>query len=239
MPKELMIVVPARGGSKRLPGKNLKLLGGQSLLARVASSVKESGLEADVVLTTDDDAIAAEGRRLGWSVPFIRPDELATDVASTNSAILHLLDWHNANGETDPEYIMVLQPTSPFRSGSSLARAVALMGERGDIDSVVGMKRIDRPALGLFLVDGDGLAESICPDDAQTPVYISNGALFLTKTALFRRELSLYAGRVASLVMDDLHPVDIDTPEDFVIASALLNVEIEPIAELAPPSRKE
>ena len=139
MLSDLMIIVPARGGSKRVPGKNLKQLGGLSLLARVDASVSDSRLKAEVVLTTDDSAIAAEGARLGWSVPFMRPGALATDAASTNSAILHLLNWRNANGESDPKYIMVLQPTSPFRSGLSLARAMALMTERDDVDSVVGM----------------------------------------------------------------------------------------------------
>jgi hypothetical protein len=100
------------------------------------------------------------------------------------------------------------------------------------------MKRIDRPALGLFLVDHDGLATSICPDDERAPVYISNGALFLTKTAMFRRELSLYAGRVAALMMDDLQSVDIDTPEDFAAACALVNIEIEPHSVIASPLRE-
>ncbi len=233
-----MIIVPARGGSKRLPGKNLKLLGDETLLARVAGSVHESGLDADVILTTDDDKIAAEGRRLGWSVPFKRPPEFASDSASTNSAVTHLLDWHNEQGRSDPEYIMVLQPTSPFRRGSSLLQAMKLLKERNDFDSVVGMKRIERPALGLFMVDRDGHAESLCPDDRQSPVYISNGALFLSKTALFRREQTLYAGRVAALLMDDLQSIDIDSPEDFAMASALINADIAPNSKLAPPSRK-
>ena len=238
MSLDLIIIVPARGGSKRLPGKNLMRLGGQSLLARVEASVRDSALDAEIFLTTDDSAIAAEGSRLGWSVPFMRPDELATDEASTNSAILHLLDWRKESGKADPEHIMVLQPTSPFRSGASLARAMTLIKERDDIDSVVGMKRIDRPALGLFLVDEEGIAKSICPNDEQTPVYISNGALFLTKTRQFRKNLSLYAGRLGALMMDDLQSIDIDTQEDFAMASALVNAEIEPKAELAAPSRK-
>jgi CMP-N-acetylneuraminic acid synthetase len=87
----------------------------------------------------------------------MRPNKLATDAAATNGAIVYLLDWRNENGQMDPDLIMVLQPTSPFRRDSALAEAVKLIKERDDVDSVVGMKRIDRPVLGLFLVDQDGL----------------------------------------------------------------------------------
>jgi CMP-N-acetylneuraminic acid synthetase len=134
MSYELLIIVPARGGSKRLPGKNLMPLGGETLLSRVNIAVRELNLAATVMLTTDDTMIAAEGKRLGWLVPFMRPDELATDAATTNDAIVHLLDWRNKNGQMDPELIMVLQPTSPFRRGSALAQA-ELIRKRDDVDS--------------------------------------------------------------------------------------------------------
>jgi CMP-N-acetylneuraminic acid synthetase len=120
-------------------------------------------------------------------VPFVRPAEPATDAATTTDTIVHLFDGRNKNGQMDPELIMVLQPTSPFRSGFALAQAIELIRKRDDVDSVVGMKGIDRPAIGLFLVDHDKLATSICSDDEPAPIYIANGTLFVTKTAMFRR----------------------------------------------------
>ena len=99
----LLILVPARGGAKRLPGKNLKQLGGKSLIAHTADAIAQSGLEAPVVLSTDDPAIAEEGRRLGIQVPFRRPDELSGDAASTAGVVLHALDWFQAASGAAPQ----------------------------------------------------------------------------------------------------------------------------------------
>jgi CMP-N,N'-diacetyllegionaminic acid synthase len=237
MSVRLLIIVPARGGSKRVPRKNLLNLAGETLLGRVAACVKEADLGADVVLTTDDEAIATEGRRLAWQVPFLRPHHLATDTADTNSVILHLLDWRMQNGYPDPQLIMILQPTSPFRSGQTLVEAMKLIESRNDVDSVIGVSRIDRPARGIFLADESGVIQSLHPNDDRTPVYIANGALFLAKTSAFRDEGSLYAGRIAALAMDDRQSIDIDTPQDLAAAIALANIGIQPEVELAPASR--
>ena len=88
---------------------------------------RTQSLDAPVLLTTDDESIAVEGRNLGWTVPFIRPPELSGDEATSVDAVLHLLDWRIAQGKSDPRMVMLLQTTSPLRGGESLAAAVALM----------------------------------------------------------------------------------------------------------------
>jgi CMP-N,N'-diacetyllegionaminic acid synthase len=235
--QELIAIVPARGGSRRVPGKNIRKFAGRSLLAHVARAMTESCLAAEIILTTDDAAIADEGIRLGWSVPFRRPSELATDTAPTIDAIFHLLDWRRDKGETDPEFTLVLQPTSPMRRGSSIVKAVEWLREDDTFDSVIGMQVIDRPAFGVFAVTEDGSASAISPDDVRTPVYIANGAIFLVRTAALRRDRSLYAGKVAPLVMDKIQSIDIDNEADFKIAAALLGIDIEPTAASPVPSR--
>jgi len=151
--KDLLIVVPARAGSKRLPQKNVRALAGKSLLARTAEAIVEAGLDAPVLLSTDGERIAAEGERLGWLVPFRRPDNLATDDATTDDVVLHALD-HFAGG--DPAQVMVLQPTSPLRGGACLRAAVDLLARRDDVDAVIGMAAMQLPPTRLFLVGADG-----------------------------------------------------------------------------------
>lgn len=215
-----LIIVPARGGSKRLPGKNIKKLGGISLLEHTARAIATSKLDVPVILSTDDDAIAAEGRRLGWSVPFRRPQELATDDASSVDVVLHALDTAYA-GRREPDMVMLLQPTSPFRGAECLTRAVAMLNGNANVDSVVGMTKLHVSARYIFSTGESGEASSIC-DDETSPLYYPNGAMYLTRTRALRRERSVYAGRIVPLVMSAAQSVDIDTLEDWQFAEALL-----------------
>lgn len=235
----LLILVPARGGSKRLPGKNLKLLGGRSLIARTADAVAESGLCAPVLLTTDDDAVAEEGRRVGMLVPFQRPAALSGDAAPTADAVLHALDWFHAERGTDPDAVLVLQPTSPLRGGRILQAAVDLLAARPDADSIVAVTAMHLPADKLFLADARGFAEPL-GRDACRPVYAPNGALYLTRTAPLRAEGTLYAGRVLPLVLDPVRAIDIDTVATWHLAEAALAAGLPPEEApfAAPPSTR-
>ncbi len=236
-----LIIVPARGGSKRLPGKNLKRLGDRSLLAHTADAIKRSGLVAPVLLTTEDDAIAAEGKRLGWQVPFRRPAELADDRATTVAAALHTLDWYQSEYGADPDTTMLLQPTSPFRGGACLAAAVALLAERADIDSVIAMTESHIPAARLYVAGPEAVATALS-DDRRAPVYLPNGALYLCRTSALRRDRTLYAGAIYPLVLEGARSIDIDTPADWAVAEAVLaaglpaeqqNFAPKPVAEVA------
>ncbi len=222
--------MPARGGSKRLPGKNRLEIGGKSMFARIDDVVSAAQLNTPIYLTTDHPDLAADGEALGWNIPFLRPSELATDVASTTDAILHLLDWRVANGATDPEVIIILQPTSPFRTASTLASAVKFLKDDKSINSVVGMQAVDRPLHGIFVAGSDSMAEPVIANDSRAPFYIANGALFATRTAAFRRERTLYADRILPLVMDQKQSVDIDTPDDLKFAEAIQDVDIQSYA---------
>jgi CMP-N,N'-diacetyllegionaminic acid synthase len=235
---DLLILVPARGGSKRLPGKNLRPLAGRSLIAHTAEAIAEAGLDAPAILTTDDAAIAEAGRRAGLRVPFLRPASLATDAATTVDAVLHALDWFKGDTGADPAAVMVLQPTSPLRGGGCLRAAVALLARRPEAGSIVAMTALHLPPSALFLADAAGHAEPLA-DDARRPVYVPNGALYLTRTERLRAERSLYAEPILPLVLDPRRSVDIDTAADFALAEALLAAGLpaatEPGAESYAP----
>lgn len=234
---DLLTIVPARGGSKRVAGKNLRLLAGRPLLAHTADAIREAGLDAPCLLTTDEEAIAAVGRGLGWMVPFLRPAELAADDAPTIDAVLHGLDWFAGASGGDPEAVMVLQPTSPLRGAECIKEALAVLDARPEVDSVVGMRALHLPPKFLFLAGESGLALALDPSDGRRPVYIPNGALYLARTAAVRRLRSLYAGNVLPLVMDDAHSVDVDSEWDFRLAEILLAAGLPPpAARPAAPS---
>lgn len=227
MTPSLLILVPARGGSKRLPGKNLKYLGDRSLLAHTADAVAASGLQEPIVLSTDDTAIAEAGRQLGMLVPFVRPAALADDDAPTEAAVLHALDWYVETHGSDPDAIMVLQPTSPFRGGGMLRAAVDALVDKANVDSVIGMTAIHLPASKVYFVTQAGVAEPV-GGVSRRPLYQPSGAVYLTRTTAFRRDNSLYAGTILPLVTDSLRALDIDTQEDWRLAEALLAAGLPP-----------
>lgn len=217
----LLILVPARGGSKRLPGKNLRPLAGHSLLERTAWDITASGLDAPCLLTTDDEAIAEAGRGLGWMVPFLRPAALATDAAPTITAVLHALDWY-AQHHREPETIMLLQVTSPFRGSQCLHRAVAMLEARRDVDAVVAMRTVAAAPEHVYVRGAEDLAASLGHSDRTGPVLAPNGALYLVRSKALRAHGSLFPLRMVPLVMTNMASLDIDTPEDWSLAESTL-----------------
>lgn len=217
---ELLVVVPARGGSKRLPGKNLRTLGGRSLLTRTADALRESGAQASCVLSTDDDEIAAAGTALGWLVPFRRPASLSDDAAATAPVVLHAVDWFKESQGKDPARVLVLQVTSPFRNGACIAEALVKLEERPDADAVVAMACIDRAPRHLFSAGRGGYAVPLSGEDEPRSLLTPNGALYLIRTEALRRTGSLFPPRTLPLVMNDVAALDIDDEEDWRMAEA-------------------
>lgn len=215
----LLCIVPARGGSKRLPGKNLRVLGDRPLLDHTARALTDAALDANpCLLSTDDEAIAARGRDLGWQVPWLRPAALATDEAATIDAIVHALDWFARESGGDPEQVMVLQPTSPLRGAACLSGALATLGSQAAADAVVGMRHLRVPGSIAYRVDDAGYARPV----AHAGELVPNGAVYLVRTAALRTHRSLYPPRTLPWVMDDISSIDIDTDADWRLAEAAL-----------------
>lgn len=190
------------------------------MLEHTAQAITGAGVDGPVLLSTDDDAIAAEGERLGWSVPFRRPAHLSGDDATTVDVILHALDWFRESEGSDREAVLVLQPTSPFRGSSCIGEAVTALERRPDIDSVIAMSTHNFPANHVYRTGKDGIAKPVTRDTA-APVHCPNGALYLTRVKKLREQGTLYAGNILPLVLGPLHSVDIDTEEDWLLAEAI------------------
>jgi CMP-N-acetylneuraminic acid synthetase len=220
-------VIPARGGSKGVPGKNLRALAGRPLLAYTADAALASRRLSRVVLSTDDEAIAAAGRALGLEVPFLRPADLALDA----TPMLPVLQ-HAAGAMTTatfvPQAVVLLQPTSPLRRAEHIDAALELLESSG-ADSVVSVVEVPHqfsPASVMTLTDGrlkpfaDG--PTITRRQDKPRVYARNGpAVLATRTAVLTGG-SLYGDDCRPLVMDARVSIDIDDADDLDYAEYLL-----------------
>lgn len=221
-------LIPARGGSKRLPHKNLLPLAGRPLLAWTVEAARTARHLDRVVLSTDDDELAAIGREYGADVPFARPAELASDTAATVDVVLHALRTLQAQGE-HYDYVVILQPTSPLRTAQDIDGALELAQEK-QADAVIGVCETDHPPeWSNTLPDDLSMAGFFRPGIRGTrsqdlpKSYRLNGAVYV-----YRCDRLLAEG---SLVMDDNsyayvmpreRSVDIDSAIDFEIAQLFL-----------------
>jgi N,N'-diacetyllegionaminate synthase len=236
----VLCVIPARGGSKGIPDKNLREVGGISLVGRAVLSarafVREAGLEsASIVVDTDAEAIAAEGRSWGAAVPFLRPGELARDDTPTSESTLALLDRLAPDGVRS-EAVVLLQPTSPLRTGADIAACWKLFDLAG-AQSVISLAETPHPLeLGMRL-DAQGavawLAESGGGRRRQeyAPAYWPSGAVYVISAGLLRERRSfIVPGVTRGVVLSAERSVDVDRPHDLVVAQAMLEmVPVQPV----------
>jgi CMP-N-acetylneuraminic acid synthetase len=219
-------VVPARGGSKAIPLKNLHLVGGRPLLAYTADAVRESRRLTRVVLSTDDDEIAEAGLRLGFEVPFRRPYDLASDEAPMMPVLRHAVAEMRARGFT-ADAVVLLQPTSPLRRGEHIDRAVELLVSSG-ADTVVSVVEVPHQFTPASIMRLEG--ERLRPFDGSSAtrrqdkprVYARNGPAVLAVRARVLEGASFYDGDCRALVMDPADSVDVDSSWDLELLECIL-----------------
>lgn len=222
-------IVPARAGSKRLPGKNMRLLGGRPLTAWTFEAARQSGALTRICLSTDDEPLRELARRHGVDAPFLRPTELASDSAGSIDVVLHALAHYAAGGERF-DAVVLLQPTSPFRTADTIRRAVELFrGTAGERD-YIGVSRAEPPP-EWTLRERDGWLEPVVSWDAFTqrsqdlqPSWRVNGCLYVNAVERLQRLRRFIHDRCAPLPIDSAHEaLDIDTQADWDQAEALLD----------------
>lgn len=225
----------ARGGSKGLPGKNLRPLAGKPLLAYTVDAARDSGVFDRILLSTDDDEIAAAGRSFGCEVPFMRPADLARDETPHLPVVQHAVRWLAEQQRYSPDAVMILQPTSPLRRPEHVRDAVRLLESSG-ADSVVGVCAvpdhyhpmrtvgIDASGAATLFVTGEPLRRRINRRQDMPAAWAINGAIYLLRTPLlFAAEPGLYGNRVAAYVMPRASSVSIDSLEDWFAAERALD----------------
>lgn len=221
-------LITARGGSKGVPGKNIAPVAGQPLIAWTIAAARESKMDRCIV-STDSDEIAAVCRVAGGEVPFRRPDALAQDDSPHIDVLLHALDWLDNEGR-GPDYLVLLQPTSPLRTGQDIDAAMDLAIQR-NADSVISV--CDAPVHPFWVrrIDESGRLKDFMdwPDNSGylrrqilPPAYAMNGAIYVIRSKILRERRSYFTERTYAYVMPRERSLDVDTAWDLQIAEMAL-----------------
>lgn len=240
MSKELKTLglITARGGSKSIPFKNISPLGGIPLIAYTIESARESELLDRCIVSTDSERIAGICREWGLEVPFMRPPELAQDNTPSFPVVLHALD---AVGESY-DAVMILQPTSPFRTGDDIDTAIRMLIADPEADSVISVVKVDdrHPARMKRIEDGvlidppfteafEGQPRQQLPD-----YYVRNGAVYLSRVQSVRETQLLKGRRSLAYVMPPERSVNIDGYLDLLLSEAVLRERKKAAEHLHP-----
>lgn len=232
-------IITARGGSKGIPGKNIKLLNGKPLMAYTIEAAQKSGVLDRIILSTDDPAIAEVATRYGCEVPFMRPKELADDKAAHLPVLQHAVKWLKDNEGYEPDTVLLLQPTSPLRQAVHIQEAVEKIKATG-ADSVLSVAEIPdhyHPSKamildekgGLLLINGNPVRKRIARRQDLPRAYWSVGSIYLFKTNLLfhPEEPNFYGEYVEPYVVDKKYVIDLNTMDDWEEAEkALRNLEL-------------
>ncbi|MFV8326000.1 cytidylyltransferase domain-containing protein [Flavobacterium sp. ZS1P14] len=222
-------LIPARGGSKGIPGKNIKYLGGKPLIGYTSEIALQSHYLSEVILSSDDDSIIAIAKELGISVPFVRPDALAQDATPSIDVILHALEWYQAHTVLF-DAVCLLQVTSPFRTVEFLNAAIEKF-IKSDCDSLISVRQIPHEynPHWAFEVNAEGNLkiatgeEQIISRRQELPVsYHRDGSIYITKTGVLLHDHSLYGKTTAFIESDSESYVNIDTVADWDIAEEMI-----------------
>ena len=214
-------LVPARGGSKGVPGKNIKLLAGRPLLEYTARAARESGVLDRIVLSTDAAEIAEVGRQVGLEVPFLRPAALAADDSPMLAVLQHALDTLAADGWL-ADIVVLLQPTSPLRRPEHVRAAVTMLRESG-ADSVVTVVELPRHLSPDYVMKiEDGRLRPFLPEGARItrrqdarPAYSRDGTVYACWRRTVERFGNIYGDDCRPLAIDPRHSLSIDSADDW------------------------
>lgn len=220
-------IIPARGGSKGIPGKNIKSLAGKPLLAYTAESAKAAKLLDRVILSSDDPEIIEVAKELGIEIPFIRPGKLATDSTGSLAVIQHALRELRSRGE-EFDAVCLLQPTTPFRRAELIDEAIEKF-KKGNYDSLISVRQVpaDFNPHWIFEEEGGQLKiatgkKKIIPRRQELPkAYHRDGAIYLTKTSVILEQNSLYGEKIGFIDTTGDPYVNVDVPADWEEAEKL------------------
>ncbi|WP_300098991.1 acylneuraminate cytidylyltransferase family protein [Methanosarcina sp.] len=216
-------IIPARGGSKGIPRKNVKELNGKPLIGYII----ETALGVDeidrVIVSTEDPEIATVAKEFGAEVPFVRPPELAGDEIGTLPVLQHAVSYLEKKEDYKPDIVVLLYATSPMLSQSRISEAARLIKDK-NLDSVLSVVE-DR---GHYWIENQGKYERFYPKNPKNrqftkPLFKENGAIYITKRDILMEKNKIVDGNVGFLVMEEKETVDIDEPFDFEIVEIMMN----------------
>lgn len=225
---ETLAIIPARGGSREVPRKNIHPVAGRPLIAWTIDAALASRAVTRTVVSTDSVEIANVARSHEAEVPVMRPPELARDDTPGVVPVLHLVEWLTQHERYCPDHIVVLQPTSPLRTTEDIDAAIDLLVTR-NASSVVSVCRTPHHPRWMKRVDDDGAVAGLFELDEGTPrqelppVYVLNGALYIVRRDVLLERRSLYGEKTLAYVMPAERSLDIDTTWDLYLADLILS----------------
>lgn len=231
----VLAVVPARGGSKSVPRKNIRMLGGRPLIAYTIDAGRSSRSVTRLVVTTDVAEIADVARANGAEVPFLRPAELAADEVTDLPVFQHCLAWLREHESYVPDLVVHLRPTAPLRRAEHIDRAVASLLEHPEADAVRSVCAAGQHPLKMWRMDGTvlrpyvpqevyGVAEAYnMPRQGLPPAYVQNGSVDVVRTRVITDGGSMTGRCIVGMVMPEDESVNIDSPLDWELAEILMS----------------
>ncbi len=231
-PLDVLALIPARGGSKSIPHKNIKDFAGYPLIAYSIAAGLASELVTRVIVSTDDEEIARVSRSFGAETPFIRPSEFAQDLTPDLPVFIHALDWLAENEDYHPQIIVQLRPTSPFRSVWQIDQAIARLIKNPQADSVRTVCVPFQNPFKMWRIEPDGFMKPLIETGHKEPynlprqdlpeVYWQTGYVDAAWSDTIRVKNSMTGDAILPLIIDPGDWVDIDSPDDWVRAERLI-----------------
>lgn len=220
----ILVIIPARAGSKGIPKKNIKLLNGKPLISYTIESAKKIVPLADICVSTDGSEIKQIAENYGIKVPFLRPEHLACDTSGTYEVLIHALDYYEQQGKTY-EIVLLLQPTSPFRQINHIKEAIESYSS--DLDMVVSVKETKvNPYYNLFEEDKGYLVKSKKGKFSRRQdipkVYEYNGAIYVINVKTLKENKMADFSKVKKYVMDDISSIDLDDKLDWKFCELII-----------------
>ncbi|HEU4744247.1 MAG TPA: acylneuraminate cytidylyltransferase [Anaerolineales bacterium] len=236
---EILALIPARGGSKGIPRKNIRSFAGYPLIVWSIAAAKQAACVTRIIVSTDDEEIAAVAREYGAETPFLRPAEFAQDQTTDLPVFEHALQWLEANENYQPEIVIQLRPTSPIRPRDCVDSAINILLEHIDADCVRGVVPAGQNPHKMWRFAGEGQpmkplleVEGIdepynAPRQILPPVYWQTGHIDAIRVSTIREKHSLTGDVIYPLMLDPRYTVDIDTLSDWAKYEALANSGLE------------
>lgn len=221
----MIAIIPARGGSKGIPRKNIKRLGDQPLIAYTINAAINSRLIDKVVVSTDDEEIAEITKKYGAEVPFMRPSELAGDHSKAQDVYLHAVEFMRDHYGNAIEKFVVLLPTVPFRTGEHIDSAIELF-KKSKAETLISIKKMETPVTWLLKTEERGRitnagfdAENASGNRQENrSYYVPNGAIYILDYELLKTQGTYYSDNTVGFLMSERDSIDIDTIDDFEYA---------------------
>lgn len=223
-------VITARAGSKGLPRKNTRLLAGKPLIAWTIEHARASKYINDTIVSTDDKEIARIAESLGAQVPFLRPEELAQDDTPTIDVVVHLLGRMKEANDHLPEYVALLQPTSPLRTSADIDTAVEMLVSDKRANAVVSITEVSENPYWMKTLTSEGFIDDFVNHGEDyhrrqdmPAVYKLNGAIYVCRTPVLLESRSFCPENTFGYVMPKERSIDIDTILDFKLAELMIS----------------